>query len=205
MVDSLRNEAEEVLLGIAVGIDKDAVFNAHGKRSDVAGRNNDLDAFIQCAEQRGLEAAAAGSGDADALAIDVGAREQVVDGAHSVPDFPPRQIGAGEVGEIAHDSVFGADQVVAALLCLRIPELASLALADGVPADDEIAALHQPLAKILDSEFFRFAECPAARERRGELCSSILGHIDERRDIEAGKALVDELLDMKAVGLECVR
>ena len=157
-----------------------------GKRSNVAGRDHDLDAIIQCGKQCGLESAAAGSCNADSFAIYIRASEQVVNGAHSVPHLPTRQICAGKVGEIPQDRVFRADQVVAALLFLRVPELASLTLSDRVPADNEIPTPHQPLAKILIVNFS--VGCVSSRHKNCGMRFAILryvhksGYIQTRAD-----------------------
>src|SRR6185369_12516981 len=118
-----------------------------------------LDARVGGRDVSGLRATATGSGDADAIGIDVGPGEQVVDGANAVPNFPTCEIGAGEIGEIAEHRVFGANQVVAALSQFRIPELTALTLTDRIPGDDNIAALYESLADglIIDFSFWRMS------------------------------------------------
>src|SRR4029077_4379555 len=96
-----------------------------------------------------LKAASAGSCNADALGIDLWTRQQVVEGAETIPNFPTCQVCACEISQIAEHSVLRADPVVAALPGPSIPELAALPLTPGIPADDHIPALPQPLTKRL--------------------------------------------------------
>src|SRR5882724_983789 len=122
MIEAFRNHAVEVLLGIAVRIFEDAVVHPHGQRCDVAGRNDHLYSRIKSRDQGGLSPAPAGSGDIYSVRINLWASEQIVHSADAIPDFPARQIRAGEIGQVAHYRVLGADQVVATLLLLRIPK-----------------------------------------------------------------------------------
>ena len=107
----------------------------------------------------GLKSAAAGAGDIDPLGIDIGTRQQVIEGANSIPNFPTCEISAGKVGQIPEDCMFCANQVITTLFLLWIPELAAFALANGIPVDDNITALHQTLAQrlIMHLPIFRVA------------------------------------------------
>ena len=121
VIDTGGDGAREVLLGIAVGILEDAVVHPHREGADVAGRRDHADPGVERADERGLEPAAAGAGDADPPGVDLRARQQVVEGAHPVPDLPAREVRAGEIREIADDRVLSAHQVVAAASGRRHP------------------------------------------------------------------------------------
>src|SRR6266702_232133 len=146
VVYSLRNEAEEILFRIAIGIDKHAVFNAHWQRRNVTRGNNDLNPPIQRAKQGRLKAAAACPRKTDSLAVNIRPRKQIIHNANAIPYLPSCQIRPSKVGQVSQYSVLRADQVVTALLRLCIPELAPFALPDRVPANDKVPALDEPLA-----------------------------------------------------------
>ena len=95
--------------------------------------------------------------------------------------------------------MFAADQVITALLCFCIPKLASFALPDRIPADDEIAAQDQPLTESL-VVIFSVWRVPGRDEDGWMQRAAVFGHIDERGHIITGDALVDEFLNMKADG-----
>src|SRR5215469_14162146 len=141
MITSARDHSLEVLLGIAIGVFKNAVVDPHGQRGDVAGGRGDFDPRIEGCDQGGLESAATGAGDVDALWIHIRTGEQVVQRTHAIPNLPAREIRARQVGEIAKHSVFSADQVVPALATLSIPELTALTLSDRIPGDHNVSTL----------------------------------------------------------------
>ena len=198
VIDASRDHAVGILFGVAVGILEDAVRDAHPERRDVAGRRDALDPRIDRANQRRLEAAAARAGDADARAVDVRPREQVVERTNTVPHFPAREVGAGEIREVAEDRMLAADQVVSALARPRVPELAAFALPDRIPADDDVAASDEALAEGL---VVRLAVGRvAARDEDGWMFSgAAVRHVDEGGDEDSRQTLEDELLDMEAV------
>ena len=174
------------------------LYTRIGKRRDVAGRRSHFDAAIESRDVRDLKSAAAGPGDVDALRIDVRARQQVVDRAHAIPNFPARKICARQIREIPQHGMLGADQVVAALCGFRIPELAALALSHRVPADHDVSAMYQPLAKRLVADSFRSSNVRPEREQQ-DVLDPVLRHVDERRHIDSRKTFKNQLLDMKAV------
>src|SRR5947207_4573911 len=128
MVHTVRNHAKQILLGIAVRIAEDAVENTHWQCRDIARRHRHPYSSVPCRDMRGLKTAAAGANDADPLGVDFRAGKQVVYGAYSVPDFPPPKVRSRQIREVAHHRMFGADQIVAALRRLGVPELATLSL-----------------------------------------------------------------------------
>ena len=149
-----------------------------------------------------LKAASAGSCNTDAFGIDLWTRQQVVEGAETIPNFPTCQVCACEICQIAEHCVLRADPVVAALACLRIPELAALPLTHGIPADDHIPALHQPLTKRLIMCLPVF--CVAGRHQNSGMlfilaAVVVVGHVQKRRHIQARQAFEDQLFNVKAV------
>ena len=90
---------------------------------------------------RGLKTTAARARNVDAPGINFRTRQQVINGAHPVPDFPAREVSAHEISHVAQHRVLRADQVVATLFGFRVPELASLSLSHRVPADHHVTAL----------------------------------------------------------------
>ena len=95
-----------------------------------------------------------------------------------------------------------ADPIVAALACLRIPELAALPLTHGIPADDHIAALHQSLAKRLI--VCLPVLCVAGRDENGRVfriltAVVVVGHVQKRCHVFTREAFEDQLFNVKAV------
>ena len=140
IINAFRDHVVKILLGVTVGILEDAIVNAHGKGSDVAGDRGDFDARFESSDVYRLKAAPARAGDVDAAGINFGEGQQVIKGAQSVPDFPACQVSAHQVCKITEYGMLGTDQVVAALPGLCIPELAALPLAHGVPGQNNISA-----------------------------------------------------------------
>src|SRR5712664_311427 len=103
-------------------------MNPHRQCADITRRHSYFNALIDSSNQRSLETAAARSGDADSLAVNFRAREQIIDRANAIPYLPSRKIRAGQIGQVPHHRVFAADQVIATLTRGRIPELATLTL-----------------------------------------------------------------------------
>ena len=196
MIHAFSNHPRGILLGIAVRILEDAIPDAHRQRRDVAGRRDGLDSLIQRCDEGGLKPAAARAGDADARAIDLGPRQQVIERANAVPDLPPRQVGAGEIGKVSEDRVLAANQVVAASSARRIPELAAFALPDRIPTDHDVAAQRKPLTQCMVVRLaVRGVAAGDEHCRTGPLAA--VGHVDERRDVDTGNALENQLLDAK--------
>ena len=199
-----RDEIREVLLRVAVGILEDPVVDAHGQGRDVAGRRHDADARVERPDQRCLEPASARARDAHARRIHLRARQQVVERAHAVPHLPSREVGSGQVGEVAENGVFAADQVVAAAARRSVPELAALTLTHRVPADHDVAPPHEALAErlVVGLAVRRVAAGDEHRRTRG---GSAFGHVQQRRHEHAWQAFEDELLDPEAVHLHHAR
>src|SRR5438445_10967276 len=96
----------------------------------------------------GLKTTAAGANDADPLGVSFRAGKQVVYGAYSIPDFPPRKVRSRQIRQVAHHRMFGADQIVAALRRLGVPELAALYLPHRVPRHHDISPFGDPLIHL---------------------------------------------------------
>src|SRR5579862_896042 len=90
IVDAVRYHAVQVLLRIAVRILEYPIVNSHGQRGDVAGNGGYLDAGFERCDVHRLKAASTGACDADALWVDFRARQQIIEGAQTIPDFPTR-------------------------------------------------------------------------------------------------------------------
>ena len=128
--------------------------------------------------------------------VDLGSREQIVERTHAVPHFPAREVGAGKVGEVAQDGVLATDQVVAALPGRGIPELASLALAHGIPADHDVPARGQPLAQglIVGLAVGRVAR---RHQHRRMVPPAVVRDVHQGRHEDPGQTLEDDFLDVK--------
>ena len=74
MVYSVGNHAEQILLRIAVRINKNAVRHPHWQRRDIARRHDYFDAGIKHRNEDGLRSSAACAGNANSLAVDFRAR-----------------------------------------------------------------------------------------------------------------------------------
>jgi|SRR5579859_1606616 len=96
--------------------------------------------------------------------------------------------------------MLAADQVVAALLCFVVPELAALSLAYRVPTDHDISALNQVLAKTLIVSFSVFSVA-AGNKHCGMSFVFVIGDVDQRSNVYTGQALEDQLLNMEALHL----
>ena len=185
---------------ITVGVLEDAVVNAHGQSGDVARRRGDLDAFVESGDVSGLKSSTAGSGDADPLRVHIGAREQVIECSNAVPNLPASQIRACQIGQISDNGMLATNQVVTALACFRIPELAALALSDGIPGEHHVAPQRQLLSQILVMQLAD-GRVPAGNQHGWMFSGAIVGYIHQRRDIYSGKAFENQLLYMKLLHL----
>ena len=133
-------------------------------------------------------------------AVDVVPREQVVDSPHAVPHHGAHQARARERREVAEDRVLAADEVVAAAAPRLVPELAALALADRVPAEDDVPAPSEANGDLLVAGVGLADRRVAAGDEHCRLSpDGSVGHVDEGRHVDAGQALEDELLDPVAV------
>jgi len=140
------------------------------------------------------------------MRVDLAPRQQVVDGPHAVPHLPPQQARAGEDGEVAEHRVLAAHEVVAAAPAGGVPELAALALADGVPADHDVTAPREPDRDLLVVRVGLAEGRVAARQQHRRLRPRRgVGHVQQRRHVEAGNALEDDLLDPVAVAGDLAR
>ncbi len=204
VIDAVGDHAVGILLGVAVGILEDAIGHAHRERGDETGRGRDADPRIERGDDGGLEAPAAGARDADARGIDLGSREQIVERTHAIPHFPARDVGAGKVGQIAQDGVLATNQVVAALPGRGVPELASLALAHGIPADHDVPARGQPLAQglIVGLAVGRVA---GRHQHRRMVPPAVVRDVHQGRHEDPRQTLEDDFLDVKTGHLESDR
>ena len=89
-----------------------------------------------------LKTASARTSNVNAVRINFGTRQQVIERAHTIPNFPAREISASEIRQVAHHGVLGADQIVTTLFGFRVPELTSFSLSHRVPADHNVTMLH---------------------------------------------------------------
>src|SRR5438477_4566798 len=152
----------------------------------------------------GLKTAPAGANDADPLGVNFRAGKQVVYGAYSIPDFPPRKVRSREIREVAHHGMFGADQIVAALGSLGVPELAALSLPDRVPSQHDVSPFREPLTHLLIIDFS--VGCMPSRQQYGRAFPCmIVWDIDERGNIHTGQTLKDQFFDRKTVHLDLAR
>ena len=152
----------------------------------------------------GLKTAAAGANDADPLGVNFRAGKQIVYGAYSIPDFPPRKVRSRQICQVAHHRMFGADQIVAALRRLGVPELAALSLPDRIPRQHDVSPFREPLTHLLIIDFS--VGCMPSRQQYGRAFPcTIVWDIDERGNIHAGKALKDQFFDGKTVHLDLAR
>ena len=98
--------------------------------------------------------------------------------------------------------MLAAHQVVTAAAPRRVPELAALALAHGVPAQDHVPPPREADRDLLVGRVRLADGRVAAREEHGGLRSGRgVGHVEQRRDVEARHALEDHLLDPVAFAM----
>ena len=96
--------------------------------------------------------------------------------------------------------MLAADEVVAAALARLVPELAALALADGVPAQDDVPAAREADRDLLVGRVRLADRRVAAGEEHGRLLpGGSVGHVDDGGHVDPGQGLEDELLDPVAV------
>src|SRR5260221_2283870 len=196
MVHTVRNHAKQILFGIAVRIAEDAVENAHWQCGDIAGRHRHLYSFVECRDMSGLKTAPAGANDADPLGVNFRAGKQVIYGAYSIPDFPPGKVRSRQIRQVAHHRMFGADQIVAALRRLGLPELAALSLPDPVPRQHDVSPFREPLTQLLIIDFP--VGCVPSRQQYGPASPcTIVWDIDDRGNIHTEKTLKDQFFDEK--------
>ena len=199
MVDAGGDQAKGVLLGVAVRVLEDAVPHAHGERGDEARRRDHADPLVEGAQPQRLQPAPAGAGDRDARAVHLRAREQVVEGAHAVPDLVAVQGRAGEAGQVPEHGVLAAHEVVTAPALRRVPELAALPLPHRVPAEDDVAAPRELSAQLLIVLEGLAVGRVTAGDEYGRMRARAFGHVEERGDVQPGLALEHDLLDAVSV------
>ena len=206
VIDAVADEAENVLFRVRVRVGLDAVGHAPRQRRDIAADRRDGDARIEGGDV-GRQRAAAGVADAaEFLRVHLRPRREIVEAAHAVPDAKAGQAAAQQVERIAEHRMFAAGQVEARLSLVRVPELAALALADGVIGQDDVTALHeievQHLVRRLGLAHRRMA---ARTQHAGQRVADLLRPVQQGRHEIAGKALVDQLFDEIIVGLDLSR
>src|SRR6266480_6064072 len=109
MVRTIRNHAKKILLGIAVGVGKNAVVNPHRQGADITRRHGHFNTLIESGNQSSLKAAAARPGDADSLAVNFRTGEQIIDRADAIPYLPSGKIRSGQIGQVPYHRVFTTD------------------------------------------------------------------------------------------------
>ncbi len=143
VVDLLAHEAENVLFRIGRWVFLDAICHAPAQCRDVTADRHDRHPRVKCADV-GRQCAASRIADAaDRLRIYLRERGQIVQPAQAVPDAIARQVRAQQVERVAQHGVLATAQIKARAALGGVPELASLALPDGVVRQDRIAALRQ--------------------------------------------------------------
>ena len=130
--------------------------------------------------------------------------EQIVERPHAIPHFPARDVGAGEVGEVAQDGVLATNQVITALPGSGVPELASLALAHGIPADHDVPTRRQPLAHrlIVGLAVGRVAGC---HQHRRMVPPAVVRDVHQGRHEDPRQTFEDDFLDVKTGHLDLTR
>ena len=109
-----------------------------------------LHALVDRADEQRQRAAAGMSRAGDALRVHLGARQQIIDSAHAVPDAVMRQVFAHEQQDLTgHGMLVGGVRNVG-VSGLRIPVLAALALADGVVGQHHKSAVdHVEVSELI--------------------------------------------------------
>lgn len=173
---------------------------------DHDGGEGDVGTFVDGAEHEGLRSAAAGTGDADAIGIDIGEREEEIESAAGIESLEAHEI---------LESEFGFDILEAG----GVSDLSAVGVTDHVIMEDDAAhageADHAGLQRILRSAFkflgagsdllssfvcFGFVEAtvqpvPMGAEDAGGFSLQVLRAIEIARDIVAGMAGEKDLLD----------
>src|SRR5215472_9220567 len=198
MIYPVRDHPVQVLFGIAIWVLKNAVVNAHGQSGDVAGGRRDLNALIESSDVRGLKPPTAGTGDVDALGVNVRTSQQIIEGTNAVPDFPAGQVCAGQISQISYDGMLGTNQVVTAFAGFCVPELAAFAFSDGIPGNRHIAPKRQALTQSL---VMSFTVCRVAAWNQHPRMSfaTIFWHVHQCSDVHSGQAFKDQFFNMKTV------
>src|SRR4029077_17088554 len=97
--------------------------------------------------------------------------------------------------EVAEDRMLAANQVVSALARPRVPELATFALPDRIPADDDVAASDEALAQGLVVRL-AVGRMAARDEDGGMFTGATVWHVDQSGDEDPRQTLEDEFLDV---------
>ena len=192
----------QVLLGITVRILENAVVNAHGQGSDVAGDRRDFDARFEGSDVYRLKAAplvpvmlmrsgSTSGASADNRRRAIRPRFPSAPGLcpPDKPDCPARML--------------STDQVVAALASFASQNWLRSPWPTGSQAEDHISALHQSLAQRLIVCSCRSRRVRQERERQDTfwfcLTSRSIRHVQQGSHINAGKAFENQLLDVEAI------
>jgi hypothetical protein len=200
VADVIRKHAEQILFWVTIWVSENAIGHAHGKRSDIAGRNHDLDSKVEGGDECSLRATTAATRDANAFGINIRTGEQVVDRSDAIPDFPASKIGAGKVGKIAENGVLATNEVVTAAVSLNVPELTSFPLTDRVPGNRQVTPFGESRAKGLVMDL-PIGGVSCGDEHGGMTRRAVIRNIYQRGDINAWKAFEDEFLDRETVTL----
>ena len=168
----------------------------------VAGDSCDGDAWVECGGESGDGSSAGAAFGSDAGGIDLGTGEEVVDGAHGVPDEVFGDGFADEDGLESGFTVLAGGARGEGLAGVRgVGVLEALALTDGVVGEDGEAVAGEGGGEGIVACLAggRVAGCHEDGGEFGAFFS--VGDIEERGHVEAGLAVEEDLLDAEAVGL----
>ena len=173
---------------VAVALDA-AVHDVTLQVHDASGGTGHLDALVQRGNPPRVSAAAAAARHAEALAVHVLARLEIVERADAVPRL---RSGGGVTARVPPPHILAVGAVVDAL------DFAEL---NGVHDHADVAVAREPRAPVLVADLVAVAHAVGLHDRvaadvedggggRGKL----LRHIDIRRDVETGAGLVMQFL-----------
>ena len=162
-----------------------------------------MDAGVECAEESGHGAAAGAAEGSDAVGVDLGTRDEVVDGADAVPGEGAGEGVADEGGLEAGFAVFAGGGFEEGLGGVGgVGVLEALALADGVVGEDGEAVAGEGAGEGVVGDFAGEAVA-GSDDDGGEFLLRAPGlrrEIEERGDGEVGLGFVEDLFDAEAVG-----
>ena len=161
---------------------------AHGADGD-----DGLEAFVEGAGVHTLVAAAAGAGDAEAGAVNLGAGEEVIDGAHVLVNL--------KAGERKADGEEGGGGHVAVVFAEGFAD-GAFAGPEGVHDEDEEAEFGEAEAAGLDDGILLGAAPVAMDAEDGGEFAGAVGDVGVGGHPEAGEGLKDQFLDAVAVAAE---
>ena len=176
---------------------------------EVAGDSDSVDTGIDSAEKRGHGAAAGATEGSDAVGVDFGAGEEIVDGADAVPGEGAGEGVADECGLEAGFAVFAGGGFEERLVGVGgVSILEALALADGVVGEHREAVAGEGTGEGVVGGFAGEAVAGSDDDGwefwlqfAGVCVGSFIREIEERGYGEVGLRLVEDFLYAKAFGL----